>query len=247
MAATAHGMGDLESLAREVREAFRKWRQPPLIPEQAEQIAVYLELLGRWNEAVSLTAIRDRPTAILRHFVEPMMAIPLLGGAGPVLLDAGSGAGFPGLPLKIFEPDRSCLLVEANSRKAAFLREVVAALELENVDVLEGRLEEQVLAGEVPGPVHVLTARAWSAWGGLLGIGAGLMAPGGRAIFFVGDETLRALRRHLVTDPGGSAPKAGSAGEWGPAKRAGWSIRRVIPLPHLDRGAVVALELPSEQ
>ena len=91
------------------------------------------------------------------------------------------------------------------------------------------------------GPVHVLTARAWTSYGPLLGLAARLMAPGGRAVLLVGDETLRALRRHLMP---GAPVVAGD--EWGPARRAGWEVRRVIPLRHLDRGFAVSLELPSE-
>ena len=228
-------------LVEDFRETFRRWRLP-LDEDRAEQFAIYLETLERWNRAVSLTSIRDRGKAILRHFVEPGMALSLLDGAGPALLDAGSGAGFPGLPLKILAPERSCTLVEANGRKAAFLREVVEALGLEETRVLEGRIEDLVVSGDLAGPIHVLTARAWTSYGPLLGLAGGLMAPGGRAVLLVGEETLRALRRHLMAGPG--AP-AGSSDDWGPARRAGWEIRRVVPLRHLDQGSAVSLELPS--
>ena len=231
-------------LVGDISEAYRRWRLP-LQPDQAESFATYLELLERWNEAVNLTAIRDRPTAILRHFVEPAMAVHLLAGAGPVLLDVGTGAGFPGLPLKILEPERTCILVEANGRKASFLREVIDVLGVEDTTVLEGRLEEHVAAGALEGPIHLLTARAWTAWGHLLGITARLMAPGGRAVLFVGDETLRALRRHLSAEAAGPV-KGSGADDWGPAASAGWRIRRVVPLPHLDRAAIVSIELPAE-
>ena len=225
-----------------IGETFRGWRLP-LETRQAEALAVYLELLERWNEAINLTSIRDRSQAVLRHFAEPAMAMPLLTGAGPVILDAGSGGGFPGLPLKILDLDRKCLLVEANGKKASFLKEVVDALELEDVHILEGRLEELIAAGELAAPVHVLTARAWSGWGQLLGLAARLMVPGGRAVFFVGEETLRALRRDLGGRPG--VPRTLNP-EWSPAVRAGWGVRRILPLPHLDRGYAVSLELPTE-
>lgn len=230
-------------LVEAIGQAFRRWRQP-LTSEQADAFAVYLQLLEKWNEKVNLTAIRDREAAILRHFVEPSMAMPLLGGAGPVLLDAGSGPGVPGLPFRILDDQREAILVEANHKKAAFLEEVVDELALEEVRVLNGRIEELIATGELSPPVHVLTARAWSGWADLLGLGARLMVPGGRAVMFVGEETLRALRRHLGTGP--EPPDPAGAGEWTPAARAGWTIRRVLPLPHLDRGAVVSLELPAE-
>lgn len=235
----------LSSLAEEISRAFRKGRQP-LDSHQAERFATYLELLELWNEKINLTAIRDRKLAIIRHFVEPAMAMPLLAGAGPVLLDAGSGPGVPGVPMKILDPQRTCLLVEANGKKATFLREVVEALGLDDIFVLEGRFEELVATGDLVGPVHVLTSRAWGSWGGLLGLGAGLMAPGGRAVIFVGEQTLRALRRYIgTTSEGGSMPPPDD--EWAPAARAGWLIRRVLPLPHMEQAWVVGLEKPGKE
>ena len=238
-------MGDApdSALVQQFRSAFKD-RRLPLEQEQAEAMALYLQLLERWNETHNLTAIRDRSAAIVRHFVEPAIALPLLGGAGPVLLDAGSGAGIPGLPLKILDPDRTCLLVEASGKRATFLREVVEQLGLEDVAVLEGRLEELVGSGELETPVNVLTARAWTGWGDLLGLGARLMVPGGRAIIFIGEETMRALRRHLGSGPA-AATRTGDP-SWMPAARAGWQIRRVLPVPHLERASIVALELPAE-
>lgn len=228
------------AIVEEISVIFRKYRLR-LEEQQAHAFAVYLALLERWNEAINLTSIRNRSSAIQRHFAEPAMAMQLLGGAGPVILCVGSGAGIPGLPFKILDPERDCVLVESNGKKATFMREVVDELELEEVRVIEGRFEELITTGEITSPVHVLTARAWSGWGGLLGLGATLMVPGGRAIVFVGEETLRALRRHLSTrieptkDP-----------EWGPAAQAGWSIRHILNLPHLAKGYAVSLEMPQD-
>ena len=228
--------------AAEIGAVFRKWRLP-LETGQAQAFALYLQLLERWNKTTNLTSIRERRAAILRHFAEPAMAMQLLGGAGPQILCAGSGAGIPGLPFKILDPERSCQLVEANGKKATFLREVVEQLGLDGVDVLEGRFEEMIASQTLEPPVHVLTARAWSGWGGLLGLGAGLMVPGGRAVIFVGEDTLRALRRYLQVGPG--VPPTNNP-EWSAAAHAGWGVRRILNLPHLDHGYVVSLELPNE-
>ena len=227
-------------IVEEISGIFRKHRLP-LETQQAEDFALYLELLEKWNEKINLTAIRERPLAILRHFAEPAMAMQLLGGAGPVIVCVGSGAGIPGLPFKILDRERVCVLVEADHKKATFLREVIDLLELEQASVLDGRFEELVASGELAPPVHVLTARAWTGWGGLLGLGAMLMVPGGRAIVLVGEETLRAMRRYLT---GGLDPSPDP--EWGPAAQAGWSIRRILSLPHLVQGYAVSLEMPQE-
>lgn len=171
------------------------------------------------------------------------MLLPSLDGAGPVLLDVGSGAGAPGMALAIMDPERTCLLVEANGRKAAFLAEVIDALGLEGARVLVGRLEELIETGALEGPVHVVTSRAWtSGWGMMLGVVTPLMVPGGRAILLITEETLRAFRRNLVT--GTDLPR-GADPEWKDAAAAGWRIQRASPLRHQNHGYAVTLELPS--
>ncbi len=228
-----------EDTADAVRKGFEHYR-PHLRPEQLAQFSLYLQLLERWNQHINLTAIRDRRTAVLRHFVEPALALRYLAGAGPVMLDVGSGAGAPGLPLKILDPDRDCVLVESNTKKATFLKEVVDALGLESVLVIDERLDVAIESGSIPQPVHVLTARAWTGWGPLLGTMPPIMAPGGRALLFVGEETLRALRRNLST--GGAVAKP-SDRQWRRAGRAGWVVKQAEPLPHLDSAYLVSLEL----
>ncbi len=232
-------MPDPDDIAQTIREGFERFRLH-VAAEQLQQLSLYLQLLERWNKRINLTAIRDRPTAILRHFVEPAMALRYLAGAGPVVLDVGSGAGVPGLPLKILDPGRDCVLVEANNKKATFLMEVVDALGLEGVSVVDERVEEAIQTGRIAAPVHVLTARAWTGWGALLGRITPVMAPGGRGLLFVGEETLRALRRNLSA---GAAIAKPSDRSWRRAARAGWVVKKAAPLPHLDRGYLVSLEL----
>jgi 16S rRNA (guanine527-N7)-methyltransferase len=225
-----------------VRAGFAR-RRIEITPQQEEQFATYLGLLQRWNQAVSLTSIRDPAEMVERHFVEPAMLRASLDAAGPVMLDVGSGAGAPGLPLAILEPGRTCLLVEANSRKAAFLREVIDAVELEHAEVLEGRLEELIADGVLEGPVHIVTSRAWtSGWGPMLGWVAPLMVPGGRALVLITEETLRAFRRNLAT---GTDLARNSDPEWRDATAAGWRVQRAAPLPHQTHGYAVTLELPA--
>ncbi len=225
----------------EVAEAFQR-RRVELTDQEIDDLATYLGLIEHWNARINLTAIRDRPTAISRHLVEPVMIRYNLAGAGPVLVDAGSGVGVPGIPLAITDRDRDVVLVEANGKKAAFLHEVVDTLRLQRVRVVEARIEEAVASGELEGPIHVLAARGWtSGWGELLGLMAPLMAPGGRAMLLTGGETERALRRHLAR---GVQQAPTSVPEWRAAALAGWTLRRARPLPHLKRGFLVTLELP---
>src|SRR5229473_4857888 len=125
--------------------------------EQVLQIQQYIKILLMWNEKVNLTAIRDPLEILYRHFCESMYAaeaIPLKNGR---LADAGSGGGFPGLPLKIIRPDLQVFLVESNIKKVTFLAEVIRELGLKGAQVLARRYEE---LGEEVAPLDYVCSRA---------------------------------------------------------------------------------------
>jgi 16S rRNA (guanine527-N7)-methyltransferase len=124
---------------------------------QVLQIQQYIKILLAWNEKINLTAIRDPLEILNRHFCEGMyaaVAVPVENGR---LADVGSGAGFPGIPLKIIRPDVQVFLIESNVKKATFLAEVVRELELSDVRVLVGRYEE---LGEEIAPLDFVCSRA---------------------------------------------------------------------------------------
>jgi 16S rRNA (guanine527-N7)-methyltransferase len=109
----------------------------------AEKLSVYLDLLLRWNARTNLTAIRSPEEIVRRHFGESLFAGANLGEPLPdTLLDLGSGAGFPGLPIALLHPLIAVTLAESQNKKATFLREVVRTLELPNVEVWAGRAED---------------------------------------------------------------------------------------------------------
>ena len=111
-------------------------------PAHAEAIQRYVALLLQWNQKISLTSLRDPPDILERHFGECMFAasaVPITSGR---LADVGSGAGFPGLALKIACPELEVVLVESNVRKSAFLSEVVRLLNLDGVEVVRSRMED---------------------------------------------------------------------------------------------------------
>jgi 16S rRNA (guanine527-N7)-methyltransferase len=118
-----------------------------LAPRLLEALQRYLDLLLRWNARVNLTAVRDAEKIVTRHFGESLFAAQVLlrdreGAAVSTLADVGSGAGFPGLPMKLFAPQLELTLIEAHSKKAVFLREVVRSLGLDRVEVFCGRAEQ---------------------------------------------------------------------------------------------------------
>jgi 16S rRNA (guanine527-N7)-methyltransferase len=110
--------------------------------DQVDQIQEYIRLLLVWNERVNLTAIRDPLEILYRHFCESMFAAKVVVLGKCRLADIGTGAGFPGLALKILLPDSQIVLVESNIKKATFLAEVVRALGITGANVMVSRYEE---------------------------------------------------------------------------------------------------------
>lgn len=109
------------------------------------QLSVYLDLLLKWNARTNLTAIRGPEEIVRRHFGESLFAARHLGPDTPdpggfTLLDFGSGAGFPGLPIALLRPDIHVTLAESQNKKATFLREVVRTLAV-SAEVWSGRVE----------------------------------------------------------------------------------------------------------
>ena len=171
----------------------------------AAQIRTYTELLLRWNQKISLTSI-TRPEEILqRQFGEPMFAaqaVPMVRGR---LVDVGSGAGFPGLALKLISPELEVTLIEANLKKAAFLGEVVRTLGLKVVKVLVQRIEE--LKG-MAGVADFVSCRAVRPDKRLMAWAKNALVSGGSIVLWVNTREAETLQ-----------------------KQSGWKRRKPIPIP----------------
>lgn len=102
----------------------------------------YRNLLLEWNEKFNLTAIKDLDEIEEKHFVDSLYLDKFVSLENKTLLDVGSGAGFPGIPLAIAHPNLKVFLLESNGKKVSFLKEVVKQLDLKNVEVIKSRAEE---------------------------------------------------------------------------------------------------------
>ncbi len=111
--------------------------------ENAKQFYKYMKLLLEWNEKMNLTAITDPEEIILKHFVDSLTIMPYLSNANTIL-DVGTGAGFPGLPLKILEDNKEFTLLDSLNKRITFLQNVISELELKNVQAIHGRAEEYI-------------------------------------------------------------------------------------------------------
>lgn len=116
-----------------------------LKPQQMEQLEIYLALLVKWNARMNLTAVRRPEEIVRRHFAESLFAARQIPPGVKTLLDYGSGAGLPGIPIAVARPELTVTLAESQNKKAAFLREAVRTLELK-AEVWAGRVEQMPAA-----------------------------------------------------------------------------------------------------
>lgn len=151
------------------------------LEDTLDTLVEYLELVAKWNRAYNLTAVRDPREMVTRHVLDSAAALPYLRGR--LMLDAGSGAGFPGIVLAILAPETRWTLTESSGKKAQFLRHAIRQLGLSRrVQVAESRLENYQ---SLPG-FDTVTARALADLATLVGWAAHLLAPDGRLVALKG-------------------------------------------------------------
>ena len=139
------------------------------------QLIDYLTLLEKWNRVYNLTAVRDPAKMVSHHLLDSLAILPQIEGTAR-LLDVGSGAGFPGMPLAIARPDCSVTLLDSSHKKAAFLRQAVAELGLGNVAVVCERVE----TWRAEPNFDLIVSRALADLGEFAGQSSHLLAAGGR-------------------------------------------------------------------
>lgn len=147
-----------------------------LSDETLDRLLAYIALLARWNQAYNLTAVRDLGEMVTRHLLDSLAVAPHL--AGRRIIDVGSGAGLPGIPLALAMPDRHFVLLDSNGKKTRFLVQAKAALGLENVTVVHSRVEEY----RPEEPFDTVIARAFAALSDILVLCQHLLAAEGEVL-----------------------------------------------------------------
>ncbi|MFW5446899.1 MAG: 16S rRNA (guanine(527)-N(7))-methyltransferase RsmG [Methylophagaceae bacterium] len=122
---------------------------------QLEELVRYVQLLDKWNKVYNLTSVRDPIDMISRHILDSLAILPYVSGDS--LLDVGTGAGLPGIPLAIAQPELAITLLDSNSKKTRFLQQAKAELALSNTTVVHARIEQ----AELP-KYDMVTARAFA-------------------------------------------------------------------------------------
>jgi 16S rRNA (guanine527-N7)-methyltransferase len=189
-------------------------------PLQMAQVRIYVTELLRWNEKINLTAARHPKEVLLHHVLDSLVPLAHLDDLN-ALLDVGSGAGFPGIPMKLFRPELFVVLLEARRKKASFNQHVVDRLGAEGLEVVWGRLGERGVERRYAGrPFDGVVTRAALSPGRILQTGSPLLRPGGKVILMVG--TIDRVGRQALDEE---------------ALRHGRASVRVVPyrLPGLER------------
>lgn len=158
-----------------------------LSEDQTDAFLVYLIELEKWNRKISLTSIRGEQDVVIKHFLDSFSYTRGFAPApGMKLLDMGSGAGFPALPLKIAFPALSVTMVESVKKKASFLRHIVRTLGLADAIVLDDRTED--VSNEHSAGFDLVTARAFAGMGRALQQAAPFLKPGAQVVLSRGPE-----------------------------------------------------------
>jgi 16S rRNA (guanine527-N7)-methyltransferase len=189
---------------------------------QIAQVREYVRLLLKWNQSVSLTSVADPVEIVARHFGESMFISCLIPVKNCRLADLGSGAGFPGLALKVACPALQVKLIESNKKKCAFLSEVVRLLKMENVEVMPIRFNEIRTPMDF---AEIVTARAVGGFSEILHWAKGTLARRGHLVLWLGGE---------------DAPKVSST--------PGWIWQPAVKIPDSQRRFVlIGRPMPEEQ
>jgi 16S rRNA (guanine527-N7)-methyltransferase len=143
--------GELKTLALEINGI-------DLSEQQVTQFCLYGDLLLEWNKKINLTRIVDPQEIILKHFLDSLAVSRYLEGSK--MADIGTGAGFPGIPLKIVQPGLKLYLVDSLNKRLDFLREIVLRLGLPEVEIIHKRVEEMARNKQYRAKFDIVTARA---------------------------------------------------------------------------------------
>ncbi|MEX0614738.1 MAG: 16S rRNA (guanine(527)-N(7))-methyltransferase RsmG [Methylophaga sp.] len=150
-----------------------------LSEQQIQQLLDYLTLLVKWNKVYNLTALKDPAQMLSKHLLDSLALLPHLDADS--LLDVGTGAGLPGIPVAICRPQMAVTLLDSNAKKTRFLQQVKAELKLQNVTVVHGRVEQV----ELP-KFAIITARAFASVGDIIDLAGRHCDDAGKLILMKG-------------------------------------------------------------
>ncbi|MDP1573524.1 MAG: 16S rRNA (guanine(527)-N(7))-methyltransferase RsmG [Coxiellaceae bacterium] len=161
--------------------------------EAQEKLLAYLHLLQKWNHAYNLTAITDFDKMITYHLLDSLSIAPFILGNN--IVDVGSGAGLPGIPLAIYFPEKQFTLMDSIGKKTRFIAQAVRELQLKNVQVVQTRAEEY----QSKNAFDTMTARAVASIDDLVKISRELLQDNGKLLMMKADVSAEELEKYPLT------------------------------------------------
>lgn len=155
--------------------------------KQKEDFYIYMNLLISWNEKINLTAITEPKDVIIKHFIDSLTIFKALE-PGKTIIDVGTGAGFPGIPIKIYDEMAKVTLLDSLNKRIIYLNDVIQKLEIKNIESIHGRVEEIANKKEYRQKYDVATSRAVAALNILVEYLLPLVKVGGKCICMKGPE-----------------------------------------------------------
>lgn len=170
-----------------------------LTGKTVEAFESYLKELLKWNQKINLTAIRTEKGIVLKHFLDSLSVFPYLPKASSIL-DIGSGAGFPGIPLKIIQPALEMTLIDSVRKKVDFQRHIIRALGLKGIKAIHGRVQDKGILQSLGGRFDIIVSRAFSDLRTFLVFSSPFLKGGGWVIAMKGDVESDKLRFFTETE-----------------------------------------------
>ena len=168
----------------------------PFSNEAVDKCCKHLFLLKRWSQAFNLSGIKDLNDMVVKHVLDSVSIVPFL--KGEKIIDVGSGAGFPGIPIAILLPNISFFLLDSNGKKVSFLTEIKSQLQLNNVTIVNDRVEKHVPVS----PYDMVVCRAFSSLEKIVLNCSRLVAPNGSVMAMKAALSKQELTAARVVSPG---------------------------------------------
>lgn len=171
-----------------------------LTEKQLEQFSRYFDELVKWNESVNVTAITEKDEVVTKHFLDSLTIVPYLPTIPFTMIDIGTGAGFPGIPVRIVMPESKVTLLEAVGKKVNFLEHIIKTLELTDIITHQGRAEDFGNDPKYRGQFDIVTGRAVAHLSVLAEYALPFLKVGGRLIAQKVDTITGQEGRNEITD-----------------------------------------------
>ena len=167
--------------------------------KSVEAFELYLKELLKWNQKINLTAIRMEKGIVLKHFLDSLSVFPYLSNISS-LLDIGSGAGFPGIPLKIAKHSLEITLIDSVHKKVDFQRHILRMLGFKEVEAIHGRVQDKGILQRLAGRFGIVLSRAFSDFQTFLALSFPFLKEGGTVIAMKGEVDDKEMKLLLETE-----------------------------------------------